>query len=284
MNKSVRDFKILKLKLDIIFKKVFGDEKNEDIIASFIASLLDIKRERIKKVYIENVELPPDQINRKFSRLDLKLNVDGSIVNVEMQVNNEPDFKDRTLYYWSKLYSEDLKEGEPYGSLRQTICINIINFDLFKCEDYHSHFKIKEVERDELLTDKFAIHFFELKKIKSASKKKPMEDWLNLINAETEGDLMDIEKTTTIPEVHKTIVILKNLSADEKVRQEAFYREKALHDEASAMLGAKEEGIKALIKTCKDFNASYENTIDRLIGLMNLSDAEASKYINKYWK
>lgn len=167
---------------------------------------------------------------------------------------------------------------------------------MFECEDYHSHFKIKEIERGEVLTDRFAIHFFELKKIKSASKKKPMEDWLNLINAETEGDLMDIEKTTTIPEVHKTIVILKNLSADEKIRQEAFYREKALHDEASAILGAKEEGkeegkkegkeegIKALIISCKEDNVSYERTHDKLIRFMNLSDIEASKYMNKYWE
>ncbi len=34
-----------------------------------------------------------------------------------------------------------------------------------------------------------------------------MEDWLNLINAETEGDLMAIQQTTTIPEVQDTISI-----------------------------------------------------------------------------
>ena len=82
-----------------------------------------------------------------------------------MQVNRESDFKDRTLFYWAKLYSEELKTGDEYGELKQTICINIINFDLFACEDYHSSFKIMESERRELLTDKFAIHFFELKKL-----------------------------------------------------------------------------------------------------------------------
>ncbi len=34
--------------------------------------------------------------------------------------------------------------------------------------------------------------------------------------------------------MNKTIVILRNLSGDEKVRQEAYYREKRLHDEATA--------------------------------------------------
>lgn len=91
----------------------------------------------------------------KFSRLDLRLDVDGRIVNIEMQVNRETDFKERTLFYWSKLYSEELRTGEEYGELKQTICINIINFDLFDCEDYHSRFKVLETERHEVLTENY---------------------------------------------------------------------------------------------------------------------------------
>ena len=55
---------------------------------------------------------------------------------------------------------------------------------------------------------------------------------------------MDIQNSTTIPEVKKTIVMLRELSADEKVRQEAFYREKRIHDEATALNGARKEGIE----------------------------------------
>lgn len=234
--------KIVKLKLDIIFKRIFGNKSNEKIIAAFISDMLDIPRESINKIYIDNVELTPEYLNMKFSRLDLKLDVDGKIINVEMQINFEPDFKDRTLFYWSKIFSEDLKAGDDYGELKQTICINIINFNLFDCEDYHSCFRIFENERKELLTDKFAIHFFELKKIGKFQRKRRVEDWLKLIDAETEGELMAIQNSTAIPEVKDAIVMLRNLSADEKVRREAYYREKQLHDEASALKGAKREG------------------------------------------
>ena len=92
-----------------------------------------------------------------------------------------------------------------------------------------------ETERHEVLTHKFAILFFELKKIGNAKKHKPTEDWLRLINAETEGDFMAIQKSTTIPEIQDTIVVLRQLSADEQVRQEAYYREKILHNEATAL-------------------------------------------------
>ncbi len=237
-----KDEKIVKLKLDVIFKRVFGNEKNEKIIAAFISDLLEIPRKSIKKIYINNVELTPEYLEQKFSRLDLKMDVDGRIINIELQVNKESFFKERTLFYWSKLYSEELLAGDEYTELKQTICINIINFNLFECEDYHSNFKILESERKELLTDKFAIHFFELKKVGKYRKNKRMEDWLNLINAETEGDLMAIQQSTTIPEVQDTIVMLRHLSADQQVRQEAYYREKLLHDEASALGSARREG------------------------------------------
>ena len=206
-----KEEKIVMLKLDVIFKRVFGNDSNKAIIAAFISDLLEIPRESIKAIYINNVELTPEYLDMKFSRLDLRLDVDGRIVNIEMQVNREADFKERTLFYWSKLYSEELKTGEEYGELKQTICINIINFDLFDCEDYHSRFKVLETERHEVLTDKFAIHFFELKKLGKFKKNKRMEDWLNLINAETEGDLMAIQQTTQIPEVKDTIVMLRQL-------------------------------------------------------------------------
>ena len=232
------------LKLDIIFKRIFGNENNEDVISAFLSDLLEIPRDSIKAVYINNVELTPEYFEQKFSRLDLKLNVDDRIVNIEMQVNREIDFNERTLYYWAKMYGDELKTGEEYGQLKQTICINIINFNQFDCKDYHSHFKVMENTRHEVLTNKFAIHFFELKKIKYARKNKRMEDWLNLINDETEGDLMDIQNSTEIPEVKKAIVMLRELNADEKIRQEAFYREKRIHDEATALNGARREGIE----------------------------------------
>ena len=239
-----RESKIVKLKLDIIFKRVFGDVKNEKIIIAFISDLLEIPRSSIQEIYIENVELAPEYLDEKFSRLDLKMKVDEKIINIEMQVNKEPDFKERTLYYWSKIYSGELKTGDEYAELNQTVCINIINFNQFDCKEYHSHFKVLEKNRYETLSDKFAIHFFELKKIKNAAQHKPMEDWLNLINAETEGDLMDIQSATNISEVKDTIVMLRELSADEKLRQQVYYREKRLHDEASALNGARREGIE----------------------------------------
>ena len=241
---------IVKPKLDIIFKRIFGDVKNKNIIIRFLADILEIDREKIKEIYFDNGELLPEYFDEKFSRLDIKLELkdvndsENKIINIEMQVNSEPVFKERTLFYWSKIYSEELKSGEEYDSLKRTICINIINFNLFTSPEYQSHFQILEKERKELLTDKFSIYFFELKKLKKSSKGKPVEDWLNLINAEKKEDLMALEMSTKIPEVKEVIVKVRELSADEKLRKLAFYREKRLHDESNAINGSRLEGIK----------------------------------------
>lgn len=93
---------------------------------------LDIPTESIKTIKISNPELPPETVESKFSRLDLSLNVDDKLVNVEIQVKMEPDYRDRTLVYWAKLYTSELKSGEEYGNLKQTITINIINFNMFE--------------------------------------------------------------------------------------------------------------------------------------------------------
>ena len=55
---------------------------------------------------------------------------------------------------------------------------------------------------------------------------------------------MALEMSTKIPEVKDVIVKVRELSADEKLRREAFYREKRLHDEANAINGSRREGIK----------------------------------------
>lgn len=269
--------KIVMLKLDIIFKRVFGNEKNTEIIAGFISDMLDIPREKITKVVIKNVELPPEEIDQKFSRLDLNLYVDGRKINIEMQINKESAYKERTLFYWAKLYSDDLDSGEDYSALSQTICVNIINFNLFDCENYHSHFMLKEKERDEVMTDKLAIHFFELKKVGKYKRNKRMEDWLTLINAETEGDLMALQQNTSIPEIQKTIVILREMSADEKIREEARRREKRLHDEATALNHARKEGIEEGIEKGRAEGEAIGEARGRAEGIASVAEAMRKK-------
>ena len=44
-----------------------------------------------------------------------------------------------------------------------------------------------------------------------------------MFNTEMQGEIMGIETRTQIKEVKDTIVILRELNADEKIKQKAYY-------------------------------------------------------------
>ena len=72
MNKNF----IMKPKNDYVFKKIFGDEKNKDILISFLESALNRK---ISDVRIQNGELAKENISDKKSILDIRATIDEKI-------------------------------------------------------------------------------------------------------------------------------------------------------------------------------------------------------------
>lgn len=238
MAKSKRN--VISAKLDIIFKKFFTE--NKTMLEDFVPAMLDIPKERISNITITNGEIPPETINGKFSRLDLSMRVDDKLVNVEIQMKNEPDFRDRTLFYWAKLYTSELGSGEEYSNLKQTITINIINFNMFSGNDFHTEVAAMIKGTDEVFSDKFSIHFFELKKVsRKPNPNNRRELWLQFINAESEEDF-DMLGQVNDAVMTNAINILLDMSEETRIKEMARLREKTLHDEASALGNARREG------------------------------------------
>ena len=111
--------------------------------------------------------------------------------------------------------------------------------------------KALEESKYSILTDKFSIVFFELKKLNNTTNNKPVEVWHDLINAETEGDLEMIESATNVKDIHDIIFTIRKMSADEKTRYEAEMREKAIMDERSALTNSERRGFKKVLKRAK---------------------------------
>ena len=121
------------------------------------------------------------------------------------------------------------------------IC-NIINFNMFEGQNYHTEVAAMIKGTNEVFSDKFSIHFFELKKI-SKHPKTSREQWLQFINADSMEDFEIVQATTNMPTIQKAVKVIYDMSEDTKIREIARLREKALHDEASALKQAKNEGI-----------------------------------------
>ncbi len=224
---------IIKAKLDIVFKKLFTSD--DEVLKAFVSDMLEIPIGDIRQITVDNPNITPSLIDGKQAQLDLKMHVDGKIVNVEVQLCNKGNYRERSLYYWAKMYADELKKGEDYLDLKKTISVNILDFKLFDCDDAYSKFSLFEETRHELLTDKCLLLFFELTKIDDKVDKNDRKKlWLQLINAETEEELDMLDKTG-VPEIQKAVVILHEMSADEEIREMARLREKAILDERSAV-------------------------------------------------
>lgn len=259
---------LLDPKTDFIFKKIFGSEENKNILISFLNATLKYD-DKIKSVRLENTDIEKSFLEDKFSRLDIKATTNkNERINIEIQLRNERNMVKRTLYYWSKMYEEQLEEGKDYSTLNKTVCINILNFDYLKNSKFHSRFRLKDTDNGCELTDVIEIHFIEIPKLDDNSDEKDLlSAWGEFLkNPDSEKVRMLEDNIKEIKDAKDELI---KISADKKQRMLYDMRQKALHDEANAIITAKQEGEKeATIKAAKAFLDVFDDEeISKRLGL-----------------
>ena len=234
-------------KVDFVFKTLFGTPENKELLLSFLnATLNPPAGKEIVEVTLENTEITKKALKDKTAILDIRATTgDKTLINIEVQLVDERNIEKRTLYYWSKLYSGQLAAGQKYQELKQTITINILDFDyLTKILKSHSIFQLRDTESGVMLTDDIEIHFLELKKFDSynpnVQTSDPLSQWMLFLKQENEKVLEVIAMTN--PVINKAFNKLDVLSNDKKARAEYEQRLKSLRDRNSILYSAREEG------------------------------------------
>jgi predicted transposase/invertase (TIGR01784 family) len=169
--------KFLDPKNDVAFKKIFGTEKNKDILIHFINDILSLTAEKkVHSIEFLSTIQDPEIASKKQSIVDV-LCKDGLGVQyiVEMQVAKTKGFEKRAQLYAAKAYSRQQNAGDLYHPLKEVIFIAITDYTLFPDKtDYKSnHLILDEKTKEHDLKD-FRFCFIELAKF---NKKK--EDSLN---------------------------------------------------------------------------------------------------------
>ena len=188
-------------RVDIAFKKIFGVEENKDLLISLINSVM-AKEDQVVEITLLNPYNIKDFKHDKLSVLDIKAkSADGRRFNIEMQVADEADYDKRALYYWAKLYTEQLKEGNDYSRLSKAIGIHILNFiSITQNQKYHNVFHITEKETGMKYFENLELHTIELKKFAPDAGelselvkkiKTSLDIWLAFL---TRHDLLNKEK------------------------------------------------------------------------------------------
>ena len=227
---------------DTLFHILFV--RYQDLLKRLVAEMLDVKLESIGEFEITNPNIPPEVIGEKYCRLDINMKVDGRKVDLELQVSDEGDYPERSLYYWAREYSSSLGVGEEYSNLPQVIIISIVAFKLFDCKEYHSKFCALEITRHTPLTDRFCLQYYELPKLpKEVGTEDELKLWLTLFNAKTEEDLARIE-VMGVPVMKQAIEAYREVTAMDEFREIERLRSRARNNEASALGHARREERK----------------------------------------
>jgi predicted transposase/invertase (TIGR01784 family) len=159
-------------------------------------------------------------------------------VDLEIQVRDEHDFPERSLYYWAREYSTALDDGKTYIELPRVIIVSIVSFKLFDCAEFHSEYQALEVTRHTCLTDRLSLHYFELPKLpEEVSADDELRLWLKLFDAETEEELRQIEALGA-KVMNQAIGAYRSITATEEFRTLERMRTDARHNEAAALFNA----------------------------------------------
>jgi len=216
---------------DLVFRLVFT--KYPELLKQLIAALLEISYESIKQFEITSRDITPEEIGKKTCTLDIKMIVDDKHLNLEVQVEDEKNYVERSLYYWARMFSKALNEGVDYATSPRTIVISILGFNLFRGgKKYFSEFKLLDVESHNLLTDRCALHYYELCKLpKSLNIDNRKEMWLNLFNAKTEEEIANLD-SLGVPIMSEAIYAFRQVSTSKELEDIEWLREKSVRDEA----------------------------------------------------
>jgi len=243
-----QSFKIT-LRNDYAFKRVFGVEENKDILQDLLECILDIPPENIAGLELLDKEFHKDLISDKTGVLDVKLRLkNNTIIDIEIQNRWNSEFVQRTIFYWAKMYTENLKTGEVYTKLPKCITINIVGEGFNLNSLIHSEYNVVEKHLNDRLSDELEIHFLNLAKVKEQQesfeqdeKKKKLYNWLKFIKTDNpEVRKMLAESSEMMAKANETIEVME-MSPKEKWLYEN--RMKYEHDKASWKHVGYQEGV-----------------------------------------
>jgi predicted transposase/invertase (TIGR01784 family) len=200
--------KFLDPKNDFAFKKIFGTERNKDILIHFLNDMLGFEpgAQICTLSFLKPIQ-DPEVAAKKQSIVDvLCVDEKGSQYIVEMQVAKIKGFEKRAQYYAAKAYVNQLNQSEIYAKLKEIIFIAITDFVMFP--------EKPEYKSDHIILDKnsyvhdlknFSFTFLELPKFNTSLEdlETMVEKWayfFKYANETTEEDFKTMTEQNFILE------------------------------------------------------------------------------------
>ena len=205
-------------KVDLIFKLLFGDERNSNILKSFLMAVLRLPQEDYDVLSIVDPHLLREYEGDKLGILDVKVKTrTGKIIDIEIQVNPSPIMCQRVIYYTSKMVTEQIGSSEDYGRIKKVISIIITDYEFIEnSPNYHHLFTLYDTKNNVEFTDIIEVNTLELGKLPQTEDGSALWDWMKFLSSKSKEDFdMVAEKN---PQIKSAVGVLAQLSSDERTR------------------------------------------------------------------
>ncbi|WP_353282325.1 Rpn family recombination-promoting nuclease/putative transposase [Wolbachia endosymbiont (group A) of Myopa testacea] len=199
--------KFLDPRNDLCFKKIFGTEKNKNILIHFLNDILGFTEiNAIQEVEFLSTIMDPEVASDKQSIVDLLCkDSHGNRYIAEMQLARDKGFEKRAQLYAAKAYSRQLDKSGNYIDLKKVFFIAISNCNLLPEEvGYISTHNIRDIKTNGHYLKDFQFIFIELPKF-SKSKVEQLESiverwcfFFKYAEETTEEDLKEIAEKAPI--------------------------------------------------------------------------------------
>ena len=234
-------------KTDFAFKRIFGSNRSQKILISFLNAIVYDNQNIIQSLEIIDPYNAGYTSTIKDTYLDVRALLDnGSTVIIEMQVLNIEGFEKRVIYNLAKTYGSQLSLRTEQPRLQPFITLIITDFLLFQ-ESGKMINKFRFKEDTELFNyrDELTLIFLELPKFnKELSALETLSDkWIYFLKSAPSlevipsslGEISEIEAALNIA----NRADLNNQELEELRKQEIF-----IGDRQGEVILAKQEGVK----------------------------------------
>ena len=218
-----KDKEILPLTNDAMMKMYFTREGNRDQLRQFLKASTHLTDNDLEVIEIKNPTLTKEQVMDKDFIVDINVtSKTGHMVHIEMQVQSHTNFKERVQSYNSRQYATQLKRGDDYVLLNESISVIVVDFPMFDdTDEFYEHIAFRR-ENGKLFTTAQQLYIIDLTKI-PAELNNNLQLWGALFNAGSQEDLAMIGEKND--EMRNAAAKLAELNDDQDARELAEKRE-----------------------------------------------------------
>ncbi|MDB5089994.1 MAG: hypothetical protein JWR09_3988 [Mucilaginibacter sp.] len=220
--------------VDFAFKKIFGSEPNKDLLIAFLNEVFRGRKHIVDLVYNKN-EHPGDLKDEGAAIFDLLCTGEnGEKFLIEVQRGRQGNFKERALFYTSRLISDQAPKGrrsEWAYNLTEVYLVALLEdftLQISDSKEYLHDICLCNRETGEIFYDKLGYIYLELNKFvkEDIELESDLDKWLYILKNMSEMDKIPAYLRKPIFEKLFSIAEYTNLTKEEKTMYDSSMKYK----------------------------------------------------------